>query len=86
MERKAFILMANFGWHHPALKAAGSRSITEVVFMSIIQTHYNEDQKSLLFMLDGYIYRFSINTNILKEVLNINFLFIPLLQDKNIKI
>jgi len=34
--------------------------------------NYNEDQKSMLFMLDGYIYRFSINTEILKEVLNVN--------------
>lgn len=34
--------------------------------------NYNEDQKSMLFMLDGYIYRFNINTEILKEVLDIN--------------
>jgi hypothetical protein len=34
--------------------------------------NYNEDQNSLLFMLDGYIYRFSLNTKILKEILNVN--------------
>lgn len=43
------------------------RDKLEVFFLN-----YNEDQKSLLFMLDGYIYRFNINTEILKEVLNLN--------------